>query len=202
MQAMFHSKYFVYPFLPSSPSLMRTILMGVVIGREEVLFPPDVQREIKPEGVLMLVFRLLTALKRDEQVLLLLLQQSELSDGFIDRPLGQVTDDEWMFVLLDPQSWLVLLTWIYETCSTKTFLLACLLCPSGYHQGIFSSLQKLVMQPDEKNILRVISSQSGCFLIEYLYRLGASPSFERTVLETKKFGQGATQMQEWFDRAA
>jgi hypothetical protein len=86
------------------------------------------------------------------------LQQSELSDGIIDRPLGQVAEDDWMFVLLDPQSWLVLLTWIYETCSTKTFLLAALLCPASYHHGVFSSLQQLVMQPDERNMLRVISS--------------------------------------------
>jgi hypothetical protein len=66
MRAMFYSKFFVYPVLPDSPSLLHTLLMGIVLGRDEVSFSPQVLRTMRPEGILMLVFRVLTVLKRDE----------------------------------------------------------------------------------------------------------------------------------------
>jgi hypothetical protein len=107
--------------------------------------------------MLMLVFRLLTWLGRDEQTLLLLSQQSHLGE-VVFAPQKNNPSNDWMYSVLDPQSWLVVLTWIFETCSTKTFLLASLLCPPEFSQAVLHKFLAIVCSQDDMGMMRLIST--------------------------------------------
>jgi hypothetical protein len=201
VKCMQASQYFCIPFMPSCPRLMRTLLLSVVWNSHSLDIDPCCWTKVSPERLVMVILRMLTWLRRDREVIQLLMQhvprlREKFEVPFPVRWCGLMFDRE-----LDVQSWLAVLVWVVETCSPKTLFVCLALVPASMLRTLVRTLDALFEDKDDATLVHKGAIYNAFVLNEYICCCKHSRHFEMGV-----FGKRCTifpgkKSSEWLSKA-
>ena len=126
----------------------------------------------------MTVFRILTYLRRDREVIQLAMQQHAALRAKYDVPFPVLWCGGMFEAPLDLSSWIVLLTWIVETCSPKSFFICMTLIPAKYTRIVASALESIFRDEENTRLTHEGTIYTHFVLNEYLCAGTFSRSFE------------------------
>lgn len=164
---------------------MYNFLMSVVWNKEQLNTQSACIQKITPERLILLIFRVLSFLRRDREIIQLLLRLSPNSDGTMDIPFP-IRDADLFSTKLDTSLWFAIVVWIMETCPPKAFLIALICVPANQTRAVVRAIKHLVESRQTQSGLKANVAISFSTAQQYLMGNHPSKSKEQSIFHGHK----------------